>query len=118
MTVEKLEGNLTTIMTRGGGEVSVIHITEGNQDKVTLEALTYKSGRTNQKQLENIKHALGSAMKSDLTDRQRDILLKYYGGMTQEEIAQELNISQQSTGKSIKQSMEKLKNNKNIKELC
>lgn len=105
-------------MREAGGEVKVIPLTHENQGAITIEHICINRGSTNENIREEMRVALKLAIKNDLTTRQRQVLLLYYNGMTQKEIANKLKISQQSVSCSLNAAHNNIKKNDKILKIC
>ena len=67
-------------------------------------------GATNEKQLEYMKRSLEKAIKSDLTERQRQMVTEYYfDGKSVTKLAEEYGLSKSTVSRHLSRSREKLK---------
>ncbi len=70
----------------------------------------YNQGSDNRPERERMKRILSRAIKHELTDRQRDCLVKYYlEGMQMKEIAQSMQLSNSTVSRHISAATRKLR---------
>ena len=71
----------------------------------------YNQGADNRPERERMKRILSRAIRRELTDRQRDCLIKYYlEGMQMTEIARSLSLSKSTVSRHIAAATRKLRN--------
>lgn len=76
-----------------------------------LPAVNYLDGATNSKHLEIMKKALCQAIDSELTERQRQMVMDFYfGGETVTAISKKYGISKSTVSRHLSRSKERLKN--------
>lgn len=104
-------------MKKGGGEVSIIHLTNENREIIAMQYDMKNRAVTNDNIIQGMKIAVNDAVNDALTDRQRQILfLYYYDEKSMPEIADQLGITKQNVSKSIKRSLTNLKKSKKIQK--
>lgn len=70
----------------------------------------YNQGSDNRPERERMKRVLKRAIRHELTDRQRDCLVKFYlEGMKMKEIAKELDLSNSTVSRHINAATRKLR---------
>lgn len=68
------------------------------------------SGATNEKQINYMKGLLSHAIESELTEKQKGIMIDFYfGGKSVTEISKSLNVNKSTVSRHLKRSKEKLK---------
>lgn len=71
----------------------------------------YNQGSDNRSERERMKRILNRAIRHELTDRQRDCVVKYYlEGMKMTEIARSLDLSKSTVSRHISAATRKLRN--------
>ena len=75
-----------------------------------IKPLDFMSAGNNRKQIEYIKNQLKTAMSTELTERQRDIVNDFYfGGASVTEISQKYGVNKSTVSRHLKRSKEKLR---------
>lgn len=88
---------------------SILSINELNKNIVDFS--TYEGSDTNIRDIKKMKQILCKALKSELTERQRQcVTMYYYDDMKMKEIASTLSLSPSTVTRHIKAAQRKLKN--------
>ena len=88
---------------------SILSINELNKNIVDFS--TYEGSDTNIRDIKKMKRILCKALKSELTERQRQcVTMYYYDDMKMKEIASTLSLSPSTVTRHIKAAQRKLKN--------
>lgn len=88
---------------------SILSINELNKNIVDFS--TYEDSDTNIRDIKKMKQILCEALKSELTERQRQcVTMYYYDDMKMKEIASTLSLSPSTVTRHIKAAQRKLKN--------
>ena len=88
---------------------SILSINELNKNIVDFS--TYEDSDTNIRDIKKMKQILCKALKSELTERQRQcVTMYYYDDMKMKEIASTLSLSPSTVTRHIKAAQRKLKN--------
>lgn len=73
---------------------------------------------TNKNRIRMMKEAIHKAVKEDLTERQRELIIMYYlEGKTMPEIADELKINKSTVSRTINRAVNRIKKSKDIKKI-
>ncbi|MBQ2971724.1 MAG: sigma-70 family RNA polymerase sigma factor [Ruminococcus sp.] len=90
-------------------QLDCINITQENSNLVSYSV--YQSAGTNKTDLMKMRQLLNIALKTELTDRQRECLeMYYYKNLKMVEIASLLSVSPSTVTRHIKAAQRKLKN--------
>ncbi len=85
----------------------VINFTDRNKDLIAMQCFNTRG--TNKKTIEKMKSVLYTAIEFELTDRQKDCLIKYYvEGKKMKQIASELNVTPSTVTRHIKAAKSRL----------
>lgn len=90
-------------------KTELVHITNENLNKISYSLISL-SGTTNADSRNKMKKILYSALKSELTDKQRTCIVEHYiNGRKEKDIALELNLSPSTVSRHITSAKKKLR---------
>ena len=87
-------------------------------DRIPMHDI-FSSGEDNSKQLATMKKALKSAIATELTPRQQEMLCEYYfDGQTVTSIANKYGLSKSTVSRHLSRSRERLKKGFEVRNVC